>query len=150
MTRMHEISLASAIVSTAAEIAKKHRTERVIKIVLELGELTFINPEQLELAFRILAERTAAAEAELQINKVAARIKCLKCGREADAKFIHFSPLMAHHSGLVLGCVSCENKGLVYREGTHFDSPFKCPSCESENTEIVKGRECVIKKMEIA
>ena len=147
---MHEISFASAIVSTVAEIAKKHQTERVVNITLELGELTFINPEQLELAFRILAEKTAAAEAELQINKVAARIKCLKCGYEGEVKFIHFSPLMAHHSGLVLGCVSCENKGLVYGKGTHFDSPFKCPSCESENTEIVAGRECVIKRIEIA
>lgn len=111
------------IINTVLEEAKKYNAKKIYKIVLEIGELTFLGEEQLKFAFDILKEGTIAEEAELVIKKIKARIKC-KCGYEGYVEY-----------------------GI--KDDFHLVFPIiKCPICNNE-VEIVRGRECLIKKMEM-
>ena len=120
---MHEFSTMQEIVYTILNEAKKYNARGVSKVILEIGELTFLGEEQLKFAFNILKEGTIMENADIVIKKVRAKIRC-NCGYEGDVEY-----------------------GL--KEEFHIIFPIlKCPVCGGE-VEIVKGRECLIKKVEM-
>jgi len=120
---MHEFSTMQAIVNAILEEAKKYKAKEISKVVLQIGELTFLGEEQMKFAFDILKEGTLLEKAELLIEKVQARVRC-KCGYKGSIDY-----------------------GM--KEEFHITIPIlKCPKCGSE-VEIIKGRECLIKKVEM-
>jgi len=123
---MHEFSTMQAVLESVLSAAKLHNAERVLEINLEIGELTFLNPEQLRFAFSILSEGTIAEKANLRIKRVRPRIKCANCGYEGYVKYE--GP--EHHS---------------------LDIPLqlKCMKCGSTKVEITRGRECNVKNLKL-
>lgn len=120
---MHEFSTMQEIVNAILDEAKKHNASEISKVILEIGELTFLGEEQLKFAFDILKEGTIMENADIVIKKVRAKIKC-RCGYEGNVKY-----------------------GL--KEEFHIIFPIlKCPLC-GEDVEIVRGRECFIKSVEM-
>ncbi len=120
---MHEFATMQQIIYAILEEAKKCNAKEVSKVFLEIGELTFLGEEQLKFAFDILKEETILENAELIIEKVKAKIKC-ECGYEGGIEY-----------------------GL--KEEFHIAFPIlKCPVCGGD-VEIIKGRECLIKKVEM-
>ena len=120
---MHEFSTAQGIVETAIHYAKKNKAKKVKKMFLEIGELTFLNVEQLKFSYDILSKDTILDNSELVVEVKSATYKCMKCG--ASGK---------------LGRIENED---------HFSIPvFHCPKCGGE-IEILSGRQCFIKNMEI-
>lgn len=120
---MHEFSTMQEIVNAIMEEAKKHNAIEISRVIIEIGELTFLGEEQLKFAFDILKEGTIMENADIVIKKVRAKIKC-KCGYEGKAKY-----------------------GL--KDEFHIIFPIlKCPKCGGD-IEIVKGRECFIKSVEM-
>lgn len=88
---MHELSIASALVAQAEEVRKRHNAERVIRVAIRVGILSGVNAGALEMAFRIAAENTGAADARLEIEEVAIRFRCGVCGETTEIR----SPFMA-------------------------------------------------------
>ncbi len=73
---MHDFHLANEILKTVLEYAEKNGFKSVKKIRMELGSLVEhgeeILPENLIYNFKLLAEKTIAKDAELEIKKIIA------------------------------------------------------------------------------
>ncbi len=122
---MHEFSAACSIVDTALETAKNHNVRRVTAVNVEVGEFTFLIPEQLEFNFEIAAQHTILEGAKLNIKIVHGRIQCLDCGYEGETEpQLDLPPQIAMFA------------------------PMKCPKCKSSATVIVGGKEFVITDIE--
>jgi len=120
---MHEFATMQQIVYAILEEAKKHNAKEISKVILQVGELTFLGEEQLKFAFDILKEGTIMENAELFIEKIKAEVKC-ECGYSGGIEY-----------------------GL--KEEFHIAFPIlKCPLCGKE-VEIIRGRECLIKSVEM-
>lgn len=117
---MHEFSVASGIVESVLEEAKKHGAEKVTKIILEIGQLSMISVDQLVFALEILVEGTAAGGAEFECRILPLKIEC---GKK------HVSEIPSE-------------KKDVYS----LTKRLKCPVC-GEPAKPIGGRECMIKEI---
>jgi hydrogenase nickel incorporation protein HypA/HybF len=122
---MHEFSTAQQILEAALATAKEHAATKIIGINLEIGSLTFLNPQQLRFSLKILSKDTIAEKAVVRIKTTPATVECRDCGYTGLAKYsgpeLHLNPLLI----------------------------LQCPRCQSMNTEIVEGRSCNIKSIRI-
>ena len=120
---MHEISIAGAIIDSVLDAAKKNNAIRVKEVFLEIGELTALNPDQLEFIFKTITAGTVAESATYNILLVKPLIHCRKCSYNGPIEFF---------------------------EKLHFFLPvIKCPQCDEPEVDIVAGRECCVKKIKI-
>ena len=124
---MHEFATAQSIVRTVTRAAMMHQARKISEIRLELGEFTFINPQQLQFVFEIAAKDSPAEDAKLIIKKSLGKIKCIQCGYEGGLKYT--GPEI--HSSIAAQFV------------------LDCPKCDSKETEIIGGRELRIKDIKI-
>lgn len=122
---MHEMSVAQHIAEAVLRAAKKEEAVRVARINLEIGELTFLNPEQVIFWLAELFKDTEAEGAEIVQKTVLAKVHCSKCGYE--------------------GPLSVKEDPLF-----HYSLPvFACPRCEKGSLEILEGRDCTVSFIEI-
>jgi hydrogenase nickel incorporation protein HypA/HybF len=87
---MHELSIASEIISIVEEEAKKKKARRINSITLEVGKLSGIVVECLEFAFPIVAKDTLAEEAILKIENIPLKIYCYRCRKEFQLDEVNF------------------------------------------------------------
>ena len=74
---MHELAIADSIVA----IASRHAGGRsVVKVEVRVGHLRQVVPDALAFAFRLVAEGTCVAGAELELEEVPAAGRCRACG----------------------------------------------------------------------
>jgi len=124
---MHEFATAQNIVRVVTRAAMMNNAKKISEIRLEIGEFTFINPQQLQFVFEIAAKDSPAEGAALIISRTLGKIKCTKCGYEGGLKYS--GPEI--HSSVMAAFV------------------LDCPKCESKDTEIIGGRELKIKDIKI-
>ena len=117
---MHEFSVASGIVESVLDEAKKHGASKVTKIVLEIGQLSMISVDQLVFALEILIEGTAADGAKIDCRVLPLKVECEKK---------HVSE------------VTPEKKDMY-----SLTRRLKCPVC-GEPAKPIGGRECMIKEI---
>lgn len=122
---MHEFSAASAIVDTALEAAKSNKATRVSIVNVEVGEFTFLIPEQLVFNFEIASRNSILEGAELRIKTVKGRLLCNDCRFEGESQVDANVP----------------NEIAVF-------APMKCPKCGSSSTKITGGKDFVITSIE--
>lgn len=104
---MHELSVTQSIVELVQNTAAENQAEKVTKIKVKVGELTCIQPDALEFCFSILREGTIMEEAEIVIENVPVKLKCLHCGA-----------LSSHKLGTP--CQFCSSKEMEVVEGKEF------------------------------
>ncbi len=76
---MHELSIASAVLNTAA----KHAGGRPVSVVsVRVGGLRQVVPESLRFYFEIVARDTICEHARLELTEIEARLRCARCERE--------------------------------------------------------------------
>ena len=102
---MHELAVCQALIEQVETAAANERALRVVRVVIAVGALSGVEPEALGSLFPLVAEGTVAADADLVVERVAARVKCRACGREAqtDTAFI--------------GCTACGSKDVELSAG---------------------------------
>ncbi len=122
---MHEFSAACSIVDAAVQAAESHNVKKVNAVNVEVGEFTFLIPEQLEFNFEIASKKTILEGAKLNIKKVRGRIKCLQCTHEGEAQIQDELPSQVS-----------------------MFAPMKCPKCQSSATTITGGKDFVITNIE--
>ncbi|HEX8976880.1 MAG TPA: hydrogenase maturation nickel metallochaperone HypA [Solirubrobacteraceae bacterium] len=76
---MHELSLASAIVNTAAKHAGGHR---VVVVNLRVGRLRQVIPDTLDFYFEFVARDSVCEGARLEQEVIDARLRCRPCEHE--------------------------------------------------------------------
>ncbi len=122
---MHEFSVAQEIIRTVLREAERHGAKRVLRVELEIGEITFLNPEQVSFWVEQGLVGTVAEGAELAVKRVEPEIRCEDCGR--------------------VGSLRVEEDPKY-----HFALPvFLCPACGSRRIVITKGKETLLRRMEI-
>lgn len=124
VNKMHEMSVVMALIDEIQSQIKNYNVKKVISIVLEVGEVTFLAEEQMKFAYEILTEDDDILKnSSLIIEKIPAEIECTECGYRGDIK-----------------------KERIPE--THFFIPvISCPMCKGK-TKIVKGRDCILKRID--
>jgi hydrogenase nickel incorporation protein HypA/HybF len=122
---MHEFSAACSIVETALEAAKHNRATKVSAVSVEVGEFTFLVPEQLKFNFEIASKNSILEGAELRIKTVKGHLLCKDCNFEGESQVDPSIP----------------NQIAVF-------APMKCPKCGGSSTKITGGKDFVITSIE--
>ncbi len=87
---MHEMAIAQGILDIALEAAADNGAAAVVRIKLQVGEMTEVEPEALTFCFASLAAGTAAAAAELDVEVMPLIGRCRDCGREFRVERFRF------------------------------------------------------------
>ena len=122
---MHEFSAACSIVDTALEAAKSNNATKVSIVNIEVGEFTFLIPEQLAFNFEIASKNSILEGAELRIKTVKGQLFCNDCKFEGESQVDPDIP----------------NQIAVF-------APMKCPKCGGSSTKITGGKDFVITSIE--
>jgi hydrogenase nickel incorporation protein HypA/HybF len=78
---MHELSLCAAI----ADIVRDRVRGRELRTVrLQIGELRQVVPDTLTYCWGMVTDSTPLGGSQLEIERVAARLRCSSCGAEHD------------------------------------------------------------------
>jgi hydrogenase nickel incorporation protein HypA/HybF len=76
---MHEMSIVVSFVKMAEEYAVKNNAEKVLKVVLQLGELSGIEARYLHEFYPDVVEGTMLEGSELVIETIEASVFCTDC-----------------------------------------------------------------------
>lgn len=76
---MHEYSVASSLLELVEGHALEHEAARVVAVRIRVGELAGVEVDLLRTAWELVRERSVAAEAELEVERVPARWACSGC-----------------------------------------------------------------------
>ena len=121
---MHEFSMATQIVDSVLEEAKKHDAKKVAEVHLVIGKMTFLGIDQVRFSYEILVKDTIMNESKLIIEEQEGIIECPSCGFK--------------------GAIPVEDDPAY-----HVPIPtLKCPKC-GEAAKIVEGKECKIESIRI-
>ena len=122
---MHEFSAACSIVDTALEAAKSNNATKVTVVNVEVGEFTFLIPEQLAFNFEIASKNSIIEGAELCIKTIKGKLLCSDCGFKGESKVDPDVPPQL----------------AVF-------APLKCPKCGGSPTTITGGKDFIITNIE--
>jgi len=79
---MHEVSIAVDLQKIILEVACKHQLNKILTINVQFGELVQIIPDIFQSAFQEICRDSLAQGAEVKIEILPVRIKCVRCGSE--------------------------------------------------------------------
>ena len=79
---MHELSMAQGILNAVLETAEANDAIKVTDMVVEIGKLAMLNPEQLKFMLGVLCKDTIAENADIIIEDIDVEIKCHNCDFE--------------------------------------------------------------------
>ena len=119
---MHELSMAQGILNAVLETAEANDAFKVIYMVIEIGKLAMLNPEQLKFMLGVLCKDTIAENAEIVIEDIDVEIKCYNCDFEGIADV---------------------------DDSDHYAPMILCPKCESHRVEVLNGRDVTVKNISI-
>jgi hydrogenase nickel incorporation protein HypA/HybF len=84
---MHEFSIASSLVENVLDFATTPPPKKVLKVLLQVGELTCVEPVQLAFCYESIIPETAIAGSQLEIERVPAEVKCPHCNYAGAPKY---------------------------------------------------------------
>lgn len=119
---MHEFSISTEIAKTVLDTAEESNGNRVLSILLEMGELTLLNAEQVRFWVQELLKGSIAEGAEIRIKNVRVRIECESC----------------NYKGRPL---------IDPKDGVGYLGPLSCPQCKSFEVKVKKGEGCVLRQI---
>lgn len=122
---MHEAAIAQSIVKTVIDEATKQKAKKVQSVEIEIGELTFLNQEQVSFWVEMGFQNTFAEGTKLIFKIKKSLFKCPHCQYK--------------------GPLSIKEDPLY-----HMQLPsFSCPKCNGSNLECIQGKEALIRRIKI-
>ena len=76
---MHELSIATALVEQAEQVARRHGDARVAAVRVRVGELAGVVPDALRFSFQLARQGTAVGAALLLVEDVPGVARCAPC-----------------------------------------------------------------------
>lgn len=124
---MHDFAVSRQIAREVIARAKTEGAERVLEVRIKIGELTHLNPEQVNFWLEQLFKGTPAEDARILIDKICPLVWCRKCGYEGE---------------------------LALDDGFSYSYPqisviVRCPECGSDKVDVKEGRECLLQRIKI-
>ncbi|MFQ6089623.1 MAG: hydrogenase maturation nickel metallochaperone HypA [Candidatus Methanofastidiosia archaeon] len=107
---MHEVLIAKDVFETVQGIARE-KNAKIKKIVLEIGELSLVNPEQLKFWIEIYFEKPILME----IKNIKGKIECLDCDYKGEISKVLDN--VFHYSIPILYCKKCGGNNVRILEG---------------------------------
>jgi hydrogenase nickel incorporation protein HypA/HybF len=98
---MHEVGLMQSLLKMIDTYSREYRLRKISRVVLQVGKLSNAAPEALQFAFEAISPGTLADGAELVIEQVDGRFKCITCGLE-------FASIMARWA-----CPECDQPVVI-------------------------------------
>ena len=134
---MHEWSLANGIIESVIEEYNKNNAVKIIKIEIEVGEISQIETDTLREALETLKQETVMKDCEIVIEIEKTKLKCKNCGYIWDFE---------------------ETKEKLEPVNKNGDNPvhylpesvavfINCPHCKSPDLEVIGGRGVKINKI---
>jgi len=102
---MHELKIAEELASVVIEAAKKENLSRVTEVNISFGELVQIVPDIFRFAFSETVRDTLAENANVNIEIIQVRMRCIDCGNDFRVTNNEFS------------CDSCGSADIDITEG---------------------------------
>jgi hydrogenase nickel incorporation protein HypA/HybF len=119
---MHEFSIAANIVESVSEFAETNPDKKILKVRLEIGEMTCVEADQLKFCYDSIVKQTNLENSVLEIEIVPAKVKCSHCNYDGAPRY--------------------------WDEAVTTAIPtLQCPQC-SQAAEAVAGHECAIKTVQ--
>jgi hydrogenase nickel incorporation protein HypA/HybF len=85
---MHEYSIAYDIYATARKAAIEHQAIQVKRIVMDVGEMAMVNPEQVEFLFGAIAEEDPLFKGvTFEIHVITPEVAC-SCGYKGTTLYV--------------------------------------------------------------
>jgi hydrogenase nickel incorporation protein HypA/HybF len=81
---MHELSLLENVRKILKDHAVSQKFSKVIKVTLEIGKLSCVEPDALRFGFDVVMNGSLAENAELTISEVAGLGICPQCGLQIE------------------------------------------------------------------
>jgi hydrogenase nickel incorporation protein HypA/HybF len=81
---MHELSLCEGILQLLEEQARSGGFRRVLRVRLEIGALSCVEPHAMEFCFEVVSRGTLAEGARLEMMRTPARAWCATCQQQVD------------------------------------------------------------------
>lgn len=91
---MHELGLVFEVIKRVETLAAEYNIDRVQKVVLAIGEISYVVPMFIREVYAPACEGTVLEGSELEIETIPARGKCLECRRVYD--LVKFKGLCPH------------------------------------------------------
>ena len=85
---MHEYGIAYDVVTTARRAAIDNHAKYIAKVFVDVGELSMINPEQVEFLFSTIIEDDPLFQGTELICRVVKPVTRCSCGYEGDEVFV--------------------------------------------------------------
>lgn len=79
---MHELSITESILEIAARHGKQAGASKVTKIEIVMGRLSSIVDDSVQFYWDVISKDTICQGAQLNFNRIPARLLCLNCGAE--------------------------------------------------------------------
>jgi len=115
---MHEMPVTQALLNMALQHADG---QRITDIYLQVGMMSAIVPESVEVFFDYLSQDTLAEGATLHFERVPIEMACLDCGQQADlSEWTNEPPQAIMMEALHRGC-QCGSKRLRVTGGVGFE-----------------------------
>lgn len=87
---MHELGIMTGVMDAVTKSAHDAGADKVLKVTLSVGEMTECIQDALEFAFEALTEDDPfVRDAELIINMIKPKSRCLECGAEFEHDRFH-------------------------------------------------------------
>jgi hydrogenase nickel incorporation protein HypA/HybF len=102
---MHETAIVSGLMRILEQKAAQHGVARISRVLLKVGRLCAVEPQQLVACFEMFAEGTVAEGAELVIGVIGVRGRCRQCTTEFDVPRYRFE------------CASCGGNDIEVIQG---------------------------------
>jgi len=88
---MHESGIAEDLAAIVLETARRVNLSKVTKVNISFGQMIQIVPDIFEFAFRETVRNSIAEDAELDIEIVPVKMKCMNCGSDFQVKENNFA-----------------------------------------------------------
>lgn len=102
---MHELSITQSLLEIVNQEVAKHAISKVTTVKLKIGKLRAIEPTSLTFCFELLSKDTPVQGAELVIEFVPVRGRCLGCGElfEVDSLLFACPGCSGHNIEMISG-----------------------------------------------
>ena len=118
--------MADQIMKAVLDVARSKNADRVVEIELDIGDLTFLNHEQLRFCLSALSEDTIAKNAKIMVRPIKTEIECEKCSYRGSPRSLGEEI----HSLVPIPVLVCVN-------------------CGSANARVIAGSECILRSIRI-
>ncbi|TXT37340.1 MAG: hydrogenase nickel incorporation protein HypA/HybF [Comamonadaceae bacterium] len=120
---MHETAIVGGLMRILEQKATRHGVARISRVLLKVGRLCAVEPQQLIACFEMFAEGTVADGAELVIDVIGVRGRCRQCAHAFDVPRYRFE------------CPACGGNDIEVIQGQElYIESFEAVSREADAT----------------